>query len=306
MRHERYDALAAHEGMRADAFLASVSEHSRAFIAGLIKQGLIRSGEALLKPSDRVKAGQVFDLSLPEPRQASIRPQPLPIDIVYEDEALAVVNKPRGLAVHPGAGVYDGTMVNALMYRLGSLASVGGEVRPGIVHRLDKDTTGLLLVAKTDPAHRSLSEQLQRREVKREYIALVHGNIAADEGVVDAPIARHPRERTRMAVVSGGRAARTHFAVLHRYGDMTLLRLMLDTGRTHQIRVHMAHIQHPVVHDPVYGTKADRQKGKAQLLHAFRLGFTHPTTGEPKVFTAPLPDDFEAVLRAKGQPVAVE
>ena len=280
---ERYIAKADHEGMRADAFLAAVSEHTRSHIALLMKREFVRSGTAPVRPRDKVKAGQTFDITEPQPQPLAMEPQDIPLDIPYQDAMLAVVNKPRGLVVHPGAGVKNGTMVNALLYHLDHLSGINGTLRPGIVHRLDKDTTGLMLVAKNDQAHQKLSQGIQSRDVKREYVALVHGNITEDEGAVDAPIARHPRERKRMAVVQGGRRARTHYRVVHRYGDMTLLFLSLDTGRTHQIRVHMAHIHHPVVFDETYGIKRERGKGPGQLLHAFRISFTHPETGGKNV-----------------------
>jgi 23S rRNA pseudouridine1911/1915/1917 synthase len=296
-----YTADAGHEGMRCDAFLAEVSPHSRARIAGLIKLGHVTLNGDAVQARDRVREGMTFALVLPEAKKTDMKPQDLPIDIVYEDNVLAVINKPRGLVVHPGAGIDSGTLVHALLFHMDDLSTISGEIRPGIVHRLDKDTTGLLLIAKSDEAHRSLSAQIQSRKVKREYAALVYGNIAEDEGIVDAPIGRHRRDRKRMAVVRDGREARTHFRVLCRYGDTTLVHLTLDTGRTHQIRVHMAHISHPVVFDPVYGIKKERDGKKGQLLHAFRLSFFHPVTGERLVFCAPLPQDFLAVLRHKGE-----
>lgn len=296
MQFERYVAGTDHEGMRADAFLASVSRHTRSHIAMLMKNEHVRCADVPVKPRDRVKVGQAFEVFEPEAQALPLKPQDMELDIIYQDDMLAVVNKPRGMVVHPGAGVWQGTLVNALLYHLDQLSGINGLIRPGIVHRLDKDTTGLMLVAKNDQAHQKLSKAIESRDAKREYIALVHGNIIEDEGTVDAPIARHFRERKRMAVVLTGRPARTHYRVLHRYGEMALLLLTLDTGRTHQIRVHMAHIHHPVVFDQTYGVKRDNGKGPGQLLHAYRISFTHPKTGERMTFCAPLPLDFERVL----------
>ncbi len=298
---QRYSVQIEHAGKRADVFLAAVSPYTRSHIGVLMQQGHIRSEGEPLQAKDKVRAGQNIDVNIPEVQQVPIAAQELPLDIVYQDDCIAVINKPRGLVVHPGAGVADKTMVNALLYHLDNLSGINGELRPGIVHRLDKDTTGLLLVAKNDMAHQSLSTQIQSREVKREYIALVHGNIQEDSGTIDAPIGRHPKERKKMAVIHNGRQARTHFDVIRRYGDMTLVRLSLDTGRTHQIRVHLAHLQHPVVFDPVYGIKRDKEAKRGQLLHAFRISFNHPKTGERMIFCASLPEDFLAVLRQKGE-----
>lgn len=298
---QRYSVQQEYAGKRADVYLAAVSPYTRSHIGVLMQQGHVKTDGKPLEPKDKVRFAQTIDVEIPEVQQTSIQAQPIPLEIVYQDDMVAVINKPRGLVVHPGAGVSDNTLVNALLYHLDNLSGINGELRPGIVHRLDKDTTGLLLVAKNDLAHQSLSSQIQSRDVKREYIALVYGNILEQSGTIDAPIGRHPKERKRMAVVYAGRNAKTHFEVIKRYGDMTLLRLSLDTGRTHQIRVHLAHLQHPVVFDPVYGIKKDRDAKRGQLLHAFRISFNHPKTGQRMTFSVPLPEDFQAVLLQKGE-----
>jgi len=224
------------------------------------------------------------------------RPKPIPLDIVYEDDDIIVINKPQGMVVHPAAGARAGTLVNALLAHTRGLSGIGGKERPGIVHRLDKDTSGLLVVAKHDRAHISLARQLQAREVLREYAAIVHGRVRADRGRVDAPIGRHPVNRKRMAVVFGGRPAVTDYEVLERFAEYSYLRLVLQTGRTHQIRVHMAHLGHPVVGDPVYGSRRSPWELEGQCLHARRLGFRHPRTGAWMTFTTPLPEHMERVL----------
>ncbi len=306
MNTQTYRVQAEDVGQRADAYLARASGLTRSRIANLMEQGhVLREGKAA-KPGERVRAGECFTVQIPPVQALELQPQDLQLEILYQDAYLAVVNKPRGMVVHPGAGVQDGTMVNGLLYALDHLSGINGAVRPGIVHRLDKDTTGLLLVAKNDQAHQALSQAIQRREVKREYLALVAGNFVEDVGVVDAPIGRDPRERKRMAVVANGRAARTHYRVLHRFGDATLLVCALDTGRTHQIRVHMAYMQHPLLGDPVYGPKKERAHAKGQLLHAFRITFTHPHTGERMCFCAPLPPDYEAVLARRGLRLSID
>lgn len=225
------------------------------------------------------------------------QPEPIPLNIVYEDEDVIVINKPQGMVVHPSAGHRGGTLVNALLARGGTLSLVGGEDRPGIVHRLDKDTTGLLVVAKNDRAHLSLSTQLRLREVHREYVLIVHGCVRSDRIVIKAPIGRHPVHRQRMAVVPDGRPAETELEVLERFDEYTYMKATLKTGRTHQIRVHAAHLGHPVVGDPLYGPKRYRWDLKGQCLHARKLGFAHPRTGQWMTFEAPLPEHMERVLR---------
>jgi len=232
----------------------------------------------------------------PEPRPVDVQAQDIPLDILYEDEDIIVINKPQGMVVHPAAGNYNSTLVNALLHHCRDLSGINGEMRPGIVHRIDKDTSGVLVVAKNDHSHVNLAQQIKDKTAVRKYIALVEGDIKEDAGTIDAPIGRHPVYRKKMAVVPGGRRAVTHFKVLERFGRYTLIEARLETGRTHQIRVHMAYIGHPVVGDPVYGYKRQSFNLNGQLLHAQCLGFKHPRTGRYMEFCAPLPDYFTDVI----------
>ena len=260
---------------------------------------LIRDGQATVngsvaKPAQRVRNGDRVTLVVPPPRPAGIVPQAMPVTVVYQDRHLVVVDKPPGLAVHPGPGHPDRTLVNALLALCPDIEGVGGEVRPGIVHRLDKDTSGLIMAAKTQAAHNSLSAQIKDRTVSKGYLALVEGVPRQEHGRIDAPVGRHPRVRTRMAVVAGGREARTGYRVVERSEKYSLLELALETGRTHQIRVHLAYLGHPIVGDSVYGKKSpglDRH-----FLHAHQLGFSHPETGDPVELGSPLPPDLEQAL----------
>jgi len=266
----------------------------------LIESGHVRLDGAAAKPAAKVRRGQRVEITVPPREPVALTPQDIPLDVVHEDEALLVINKPAGLTVHPGAGRASGTLVNAIAARVPQVLTLGGGLRPGIVHRLDKDTSGLLVVAKTEGALRSLQEQVSARTVRRSYLALVHGIVPQGEGTVDAPIGRHPRHRTRMAVVPRGRQAVTRYRVLERLPDATLVEANLVTGRTHQIRVHFAHLGHPIVGDPVYGgRKGDPGIGR-QALHAFRLQFRHPVSGREMAFEAAPPPDFtDAVARAR-------
>ena len=290
-------------GERIDALLARYGL-SRSAAARKIAEGKVLRNGLPAKKSDTVLAGDVIAMEDDEtPAPSRALPQDIPLDVVYEDGDVIVVNKPRGLVVHPAPGHPDGTLVNALLFHCGdSLSGIGGEFRPGIVHRLDRDTSGLLIAAKNDFAHQSLSAQLQDRSLKREYEAVVHGRFRQDSGTVDAPIGRHPVDRKRMAVTErGGRNAVTHWEVVARYSAWTHVRCSLETGRTHQIRVHMAHIGHPLLGDTVYGGKAD--KGiEGQCLHARRLRFLHPRTGEAIELGSELPPYFTAVLARLGPP----
>ena len=236
---------------------------------------------------------------MPEPEILSVEPEDIPLDIVYEDEDVLVVNKPRGMVVHPAVGNYTGTLVNAILYHCGErLSSINGVIRPGIVHRIDKDTSGLLMIAKNNMAHESLSAQLAEHSITRRYTALVYHNLSKDTGTVDAPIGRDPKNRLRMAVTTqNSKRAVTHWTVLERFGKYTLIEAKLETGRTHQIRVHMSHIKHPLVGDMVYGPKKQALTEEGQMLHARVLGFVHPRTGEYMEFERPLPEEFEQVLR---------
>lgn len=270
---------------------------SRSVIQKLIIAGSVTVNGEPARPSHRLQVGEVVDIEIPDPEDRPPEPEDIPLNILYEDEDVLVINKQRGLVVHPAAGSPRGTLVNALLHHTQQLPDVGDETRPGIVHRLDKDTTGVLVVAKSDRAYLSLREQIKAKTVKRAYLALVHGNVSQDRGFVEAPIGRHPVHRQRMAVVrEGGKNAFTHFRVLERFGDFTLLECRLETGRTHQIRVHMAHIGHPVVGDPVYGPKRCPFNVGGQLLHAYVLGFIHPGTGEYMEFRADPPEDMQEVL----------
>lgn len=270
------------------------SDYSRSQIKQLLDGGNITVNGKTEKAKYKVKSGDVIRLEEPETKMLELRPENIPLDIVYEDDDVIVVNKPQGMVVHPAPGHDEHTLVNALLYHC-PLSTINGTFRPGIVHRIDKDTSGLLMVAKNDKAHRSLAKQLKDKTNIREYVALVHGRIAEDEGTINAPIGRSLKDRKKQAVVKDGRNAVTHFEVLKRYRDYTFVKCILETGRTHQIRVHMKYIGHPLVGDPLYGPKKTI-KGNGQFLHAGKLGFVHPTTGKLLVFEAPLPKIFQECL----------
>lgn len=286
-------------GERIDKYLAEMLEQeaSRTQVQAWIKEGFVRVNGKSVKANYRLEAGDGIELSVPEPEPADLVPENIPLDIVYEDKDVVVVNKPRGLVVHPAPGHPGGTLVNALLYHCRDLSGVGGQKRPGIVHRIDKDTSGLLMAAKHDLAHQRLSEQLKEHSVVRKYKAVVQGRLPHDHGTIDAPIGRDPRDRKKFAVnARNGKPAITHFRVEERFADHTLVELQLETGRTHQIRVHMQYLGHPLEGDPVYG----RRRGAlldGQALHAAVLGFRHPESGELLVFEAPLPEDMEQLIR---------
>jgi 23S rRNA pseudouridine1911/1915/1917 synthase len=284
-------------GARLDTFLAGrFGQFTRSRIKNLVDEGMARVNGKQAKAGLKLSAGDTVELDVPAPKEPSAKPEEIPLDIVYEDGSLLVINKSRGLVVHPAAGNESGTLVNALLSHCGDLSGIAGELKPGIVHRLDKDTTGLLVVAKNDRAHLSLSKQIAEKSAQRIYLALVEGNITEEQGRIDAPLGRSRADRKKIAVVAGGRAAATEYSVLERFGSCTLVECRLETGRTHQIRVHMKHIGHPVVGDPVYGARRQLFNVAGQLLHAARLEFTHPETGERVRFEAPLPEDFQRVL----------
>ena len=294
-------------GKRVDAFISEKTGLTRSAVARLIEDGSVLLGEKRIAKNYKVKCGDVFDVEIPEPDVAEAIPQDIPIDVIYEDGDVIVVNKPKGMVVHPAPGNPDGTLVNALLYHCqGSLSGVGGVVRPGIVHRIDKDTGGLLIVAKNDRAHLSLAEQIKVHDVSRIYYAIVIGNLKEDSGTIDAPIGRHPIDRKKMAVIRSAdrksREAVTHWSVLERFGRFTLVRCQLETGRTHQIRVHMASIGHALLGDGVYGgdgTQFETRHRKlidGQCLFAAELSFTHPATNERMTLSAPLPEYFERLL----------
>lgn len=286
-------------GQRLDIFLAAaVPELTRSAAQRLLEQGNVTLDGAPLKKNARTEAGAEYELSLPELRETELVAQDIPLDVVYEDADVLVVNKPKGLVVHPAAGHEDGTLVNALLHHCGeSLSGINGEKRPGIVHRIDMDTSGLLIVAKNDFSHRSLSDQLKDHTLRRTYECIVRGGFREDSGTVNAPIGRDPRDRKRMAVTEkNSRPAVTHWTVLARYGQYTHLQCRLETGRTHQIRVHMAYINHPIAGDPLYGVRKPELGLTSQCLHARALTFRHPRTGEEITVTCPLPEEFERAL----------
>ena len=270
------------------------SDYSRSQIKQLLDGGNITVNGKTEKAKYKVKSGDVIRLEEPETKTLELRPENIPLDIIYEDDDFLIVNKPKDMVVHPAPGHDEHTLVNALLYHC-PLSTINGTFRPGIVHRIDKDTSGLLMVAKNDKAHRSLAKQLKDKTNIREYVALVHGRIAEDEGTINAPIGRSLKDRKKQAVVKDGRNAVTHFEVLKRYRDYTFVKCILETGRTHQIRVHMKYIGHPLVGDPLYGPKKTI-KGNGQFLHAGKLGFVHPTTGKLLIFEAPLPKIFQECL----------
>lgn len=285
-------------GARLDAFLAGKMEKTRSSVQKLIEEENVRLNGAPAAKNARLREGDRVEATEPPPEVLDVKPQNIPLDIVYEDQDLLVVNKPKGMVVHPAAGNPDGTLVNALLFHCGdSLSGINGVIRPGIVHRIDKDTSGLLIVAKNDRAHQSLAEQIAVHSFTRIYNAVVYGIVREEEGTVSAPIGRHPTDRKRMAVLSsGGREAVTHYRVLERFPGFTLVECRLETGRTHQIRVHMAHIGHPVAGDPVYGPKKCITELQGQCLHARVIGFIHPATGEYLEFDSGLPPYFERFL----------
>jgi 23S rRNA pseudouridine1911/1915/1917 synthase len=273
-------------------------EWSRARLQALIAGGRVAiAGREAPKPSLRVRAGDRIVVDVPPPEPSTIQPESIPLNVVHEDADVLVIDKPAGLAVHPGAGRRTGTLAHAVLAHAPDLTGIGGELRPGIVHRLDKDTSGLIVVAKNERALRRLQQAIQLRLVRREYTAIVHGRVRRAAGTIDAPIGRDPRHRTRMAVVAAGRRAVTHFRVAETFADASLLEVRLDTGRTHQIRVHCASIGHPVIGDPVYGRGVPSRGLARQALHAGRLSFPHPTTGAVMAFESPLPEDLRALVR---------
>ena len=286
------------EGQRIDKVLSEqIPTLTRSLAQRLCEEGDVLLGTKTLAKSYKVQQDQEITVRVPLPRDLEVQAQEIPIEIVYEDDQLLVVNKPKGMVVHPAPGNEDGTLVNALLWHCrGRLSSINGVIRPGIVHRIDKDTSGLLVVAKTDLAHLSLSEQIKAHTCDRQYEAVVYGHMPQSQGTVDLPLGRHPKDRKKMAVCTDGRQAVTHYEVLEEFPQFSHLRLQLETGRTHQIRVHMAHLGHPVAGDPVYGPKKVITKLQGQCLHARTLGFVHPSTGERMVFTSPLPAYFTAFL----------
>ncbi len=297
---EATDMVFTADGRRLDVLLSEQSGLTRSRIAALMEEGQVAvDGQTVTKAGLKARPGQIITLTIPAPRPAVPEAQDIPLTILYEDSDLAVVVKPCGMVVHPAAGNEDGTLVNALLHHLDSLGGIGGELRPGIVHRLDKDTSGLLLVAKNDAAQLALSEQLSARTMEKHYRALVEGNLREDTGRIEAPIARSKKDRKKMAVDPEGREAITEWTVLARGRGVTLLDVHILTGRTHQIRVHTKHIGHPVCGDPIYGSPKGAKVSRL-MLHAYSLAFTHPATGERMTFTAELPEEFLRGMKANG------
>lgn len=284
-------------GDRIDSYIAGLMKNlSRSYIQKLIEDGHVLVNGKKVKSNYKARKDDIIDVDVPEPVKLDVNPEDIKLDILYEDEDVLVVNKPQGMVVHPAAGNYSGTLVNALLKHCKNLSGINGVLRPGIVHRIDKDTSGALLVAKNDRAHRLLAEQIKEHTVNRCYIAIVEGVIKSDSGTIEGAIGRHPVDRKKMDVVPGGKPAVTHFKVIERFKNYTLIEARLETGRTHQIRVHMAHIGHPVVGDPLYGIKNQKFKLEGQALHAALIGFVHPSRGEYLEFRAPLPDYFQKLI----------
>ncbi|MBQ1461872.1 MAG: RluA family pseudouridine synthase [Selenomonas sp.] len=286
-------------GKRLDVFLVTYQpELSRSHIQKLIDQGAVLVDGQVRKANYKLRGGETVSLVIPEAEPVSVEPENIPLDVLYEDKDIIVINKPRGMVVHPAAGVHTGTLVNALLYHCHDLSGINGEIRPGIVHRLDKDTSGVLVCAKNDMAHLDLAEQISTKTAHRVYRAIVHGNIKEEAGIIKGDIGRHPTDRKKMAIVrENGKPAVTHFKVLERFGEYTLVECRLETGRTHQIRVHMTSIGHPLVNDPKYGPKKSSPFAiKGQALHSLSLTLNHPVTKEEMTFTAPLPQDMEKIL----------
>ena len=286
-------------GLRADAFLAEVLEDcSRSMAQKLLEDGLVTCSGKPLKKNTKLSGGEELEVELPEPKALEVEAQDIPLDVIYEDDSVIVINKPRGMVVHPAAGNPDGTLVNALLHHCGdSLSGIGGELRPGIVHRIDRDTSGLIIAAKNDMAHQGLAAQLQDHTLARTYECIVTGNFREDSGTVNAPIGRHHADRKKMAVTADGRHAVTHWEVIARYPGFTHVRCKLETGRTHQIRVHMAHLGHPILGDTVYGNKKPVPGLQGQCLQAVGLQFIHPRTGEKVELSCPRSEEFEEQLR---------
>lgn len=285
------------EGERLDVYLTSIMEGSRSYVQQLIKSGAVTVNQKAAKSNLKLTAGSKIFVAVPKPQAVEVKPEDIPLDILYEDHDIIIINKPRGMVVHPAVGNYTGTLVNALLFHCKDFSGINGEIRPGIVHRLDKDTSGVMMAAKNDLAHIGLAEQVKAHSATRTYYALVHGNIVEERGTIKAPIGRHPKDRMKMAVVfENSKEAITHFTVVERFGKHTLVQCVLETGRTHQIRVHFAHIGHPVVNDPFYGYRKMDFPIEGQALHSFSLALKHPISGQDMYFEAPLPEDFLACL----------
>ncbi len=289
--------IIADKSERLDVFLSEKLDKTRSAVKKLVDDGVITVNGNKVKAGRVLKIGEEISVNIPDPVKLDLEAENIPLDIIYQDKDIAIINKPQGMTVHAGNGTHGSTLVNALLYHLDSLSGINGVIRPGIVHRIDKDTSGLLVVAKNDAAHLSLSEQIKNKTCHRIYLALLEGTVKQNDGVIDTFIGRSDKNRTMMAVKDSGRRAVTHFKVLKRYKEFTFAEFKLETGRTHQIRVHCKYIGHPIVGDPVYGYEKQKFKLNGQLLHAWKLELTHPSTGERMSFEAPLPDYFQAVLQ---------
>lgn len=289
--------IIADKSERLDVFLSEKLDKTRSAVKKLVDDGVITVNGNKVKAGRTLKIGEEISVNIPDPVKLDLEAENIPLDIIYQDKDIAIINKPQGMTVHAGNGTHGSTLVNALLYHLDSLSGINGVIRPGIVHRIDKDTSGLLVVAKNDAAHLSLSEQIKNKTCHRIYLALLEGTVKQNDGVIDTFIGRSDKNRTMMAVKDSGRRAVTHFKVLKRYKEFTFAEFKLETGRTHQIRVHCKYIGHPIVGDPVYGYEKQKFKLNGQLLHAWKLELTHPSTGERMSFEAPLPDYFQAVLQ---------
>lgn len=289
--------IIADKSERLDVFLSEKLDKTRSAVKKLVDDGEITVNGNKVKAGRTLKIGEEISVNIPDPVKLDLEAENIPLDIIYQDKDIAIINKPQGMTVHAGNGTHGSTLVNALLYHLDSLSGINGVIRPGIVHRIDKDTSGLLVVAKNDAAHLSLSEQIKNKTCHRIYLALLEGTVKQNDGIIDTFIGRSDKNRTMMAVKDSGRRAVTHFKVLKRYKEFTFAEFRLETGRTHQIRVHCKYIGHPIVGDPVYGYEKQKFKLNGQLLHAWKLELTHPSTGERMSFEAPLPDYFQAVLQ---------
>ncbi|WP_294358292.1 RluA family pseudouridine synthase [uncultured Clostridium sp.] len=301
MKEERVVVSEQYNNSRLDKFLTTIfSDKSRSFFQNIIEEDLVKVNDSVRKSNYKLKENDIVEVKFPDAVEGTIKPENIPIEILYEDDDIIIVNKVQGMIVHPAPGVYSGTLVNALLYHCKDLSGINGVVRPGIVHRIDKDTSGILVIAKNDFAHVKLSEDFKKHSITREYVAITEGVIKSDSGTIDKPLARDPKERIKIAIVEGGRRAITHYFVEKRFKSNTMVRCTLETGRTHQIRVHMASIGHPLVGDPVYGYKKQKFKVNGQMLHAAKLGFIHPTKGTYMEFTSDVPKEFQKVLQALG------
>ena len=297
MQPLKFTAEEKYSGKRLDVALAELTSYTRSRIKRLCDENFAEINGKTAAAKTLIKSGDIITLNVPEEKPLAARPENIPLNIVYQDDYIAVIDKPQGMTVHAGNGVREGTLVNALLYHLDSLSGINGVIRPGIVHRIDKNTSGLLVVAKNDAAHLSLSKQLQDKTCKREYVALLTGELKTDSGRIETEIGRYPRDRVKMAVIKGGRKAITDYKVIKRYDGYTLARFSLLTGRTHQIRVHARYIGHPIVGDAEYGVKNDKFKLNGQLLHAEKLEFIHPKTGKNVSFYSEMPDYFKKTLK---------